>query len=348
MAYPETSRVTELIDQVQHILIIQADNPDADSLGSALALESILGNAGKKTTLYCSVDVPTYLRYMSGWDRVNKDIPNDFDLSIIVDASTMTLLDAFQTPNAQGVLASKPCIVLDHHEITDNPIPFATVTINDGQRASTGELLFIIGKERNWPFDTTAYEHIASTILGDTQGLTNELATPATYRVMAELIELGVNRPKLEEIRRDFGKMPEVIFRYKAKLIERTELYSDGKIAIVTIPQQEINDYSPLYNPAPLIQNDILQTVGVQLSVVLKHYDNGRVTAAIRANHGYTIAGELAQHFGGGGHKYASGFKITNGRPVNEIKSECIAKATELLENLNQEKAHETIQHTYS
>ncbi len=348
MTYPETSRVTELIYNAQHILIIQADNPDADSLGSALALEAIVGNMGKKTSLYCSVDTPTYLRYMDGWDRVGKDIPNDFDLSIIVDASTMTLLDAFQAPNIHGVIASKPCIVLDHHEITDNPIPFATTTINDGTRASTGELLFIIGKESNWPFDVTAYEHIASTILGDTQGLTNELATPETYRVMAELIELGVNRPKLEEIRREFGKMPEVIFRYKAQLIQRTELHNDGKIAIVTIPQQEINDYSPLYNPAPLIQNDILQTVGVQLAIVLKHYDSGRVTAAIRANHGYIVAGELARHFGGGGHKYASGFKITDGRPVNEIKSECIAKATELLENLNQEESHEAIQHSYS
>lgn len=334
MIYPDSLQVDQLISDANSILIIQADNPDADSLGSALALESILGNLNKETSLYCAVDMPMYLRYMTGWDRVSKEIPHNFDLGIIVDASTMTLFDKFQDPSTKGVMASKPCIILDHHEITDNPVPFSTVIINDGGRASAGELIYVIGKELKWPFELSTYEYIASTILGDTQGLTNELAKPETYRVMAELIENGVNRPKLEEIRREFGKMPEVIFKYKAKLIERTEFHANNRIAIVTVPQHEINDYSPLYNPAPLIQNDMLQTTGVQVAVVLKHYENGRITAAIRANSGYTIAGTLAEYFGGGGHKYASGFKLTDGKPLNEVKSECIAKATELLDNL--------------
>lgn len=334
MTYPDTDRVAQLVSEAKNILIIQADNPDADSMGSALALEGILQNLGKQTVLYCAVDMPGYLRYMQGWDRVTKDFPQMFDMSIIVDASTMTLLDVFQNPHIRGIASSKPCVVLDHHEITDNPIPFATTVINDGKRASTGELLYIIGKELSWPFDQAVYENIASTILGDTQGLTNELAKPETYRIMAELIEQGVNRPKLEEVRREFGKMPEPIFRYKGRLIERTELHADNRIAIITIPQREINDYSPLYNPAPLIQNDMLQTAGVQLALVLKHYDSGRITAAIRANNGYTVAGKLAEYFGGGGHQYASGFKLEDGRPLQEIKSECISKATELLDQL--------------
>jgi len=332
--YPETQTLQRLISAANHIVLIQADNPDADSLGSALALEGILANLKKQTSLYCAVDMPGYLRYMQGWDRVTKELPAAFDLSIIVDASTMTLLDTFQDARVKGIMASKPCIIFDHHEITDNPIPFATTIINDWKRASTGELLYVLGKELSWPFDQSVYENIASTILGDTQGLTNELAKPETYRIMAELIEQGVNRPKLEEIRREFGKMPEAIFRYKGRLIERTELHADNRIALVTVPQKEINEYSPLYNPAPLIQTDMLQTTGVQLAVVLKHYDSGRITAAIRANNGYTVAGKLAEYFGGGGHQYASGFKLENGRPLQEIKSECIAKATELLNQL--------------
>ncbi len=343
MTYPETEQVRKLVDTAQTILIIQADNPDADSLGSALALEAILGDMGKATQLYCSVDMPSYLRYMTGWDRVSKEIPRNFDISIIVDASTMTLFDILQNPQAKGVIASKPCIVLDHHEITDNPIPFATVVINDGSRASTGELLYMISTDLQWKLDIVACEFITSTILGDTQGLTNELATPETYRIVAELLDRGVSRPKLEDIRREFGKMPETIFRYKARLIERTELHADGRLAIVVVPQQEINEFSPLYNPAPLIQTDMLQTAGVQIAIVLKTYDSGRITAAIRANYGYTVAGAIAEHFGGGGHQYASGFKITNGKSIDTIKSDCISYTTTLLDNPKQENAHATL-----
>ena len=71
------------------------------------------------------------------------------------------------------------------------------------------------------------------------------------------------------------------------------------------------------------------------------------MTAKIRANLGSPIGGKLAEHFGGGGHAYSSGFKTNaKGRPFNEIKSECIAYATQLLDNLEQEPTNETLQHT--
>lgn len=333
MKYPDIEEVQSIVAAAQHIAIIQADNPDADSLGSALALESILHNLDKQVTLYCSVDIPTYLRYMTGWDRVTKDVPRNFDASIIVDASTMTLLEQLQDPEIQGIYNSKPCVVIDHHAITDNPVPFANIVINDSTKSSAGEVLYAVGVDLNWPFSNDTYTFIASAILGDTQGLTNELATAGTYRVMAKLIENGVNRTELEEIRREASKMPEKIFRYKAALINRTELYHEDKIAVVVVPQHEINEFSPLYNPAPLIQADILQTQNVCVAIVFKQYDSGKITASVRANYGYGVAGSIAERFGGGGHKYASGFKITNNRPINEIKSECIAYATELLQS---------------
>lgn len=329
--YPEATAVQEIVNKSHHIVIIQADNPDADSLGSALALESLLGNIGKQTSLYCAVDMPTYLQYMSGWDRVSKEIPRNFDASIIVDASTMTLLEQFEPAEISGIYASKPCVILDHHAITDHPVPFADITINDVNVSSAGELIYNLGKQLEWVFSTDTYSYIASSILGDTQGLTNELARPGTYRVMADIIENGVNRTELEEIRRDASKMPEKIFRYKAELINRTELHAGGKLAIVVVPQHEINEYSPLYNPGPLIQGDILQTQDVKVAIVLKQYDSGKITASIRANYGSAVAGKIAEHFGGGGHKYASGFKITNKKPLNEVKSECIELATKLL-----------------
>src|ERR1039458_1052867 len=85
--YPEADQIQKIVTDANNIVIVQADNPDADSLGSALALEQILGDLGKEPYLYCAVDMPTYLRYMSGWDRLNKDLPKQFDASIIVDAS---------------------------------------------------------------------------------------------------------------------------------------------------------------------------------------------------------------------------------------------------------------------
>jgi nanoRNase/pAp phosphatase (c-di-AMP/oligoRNAs hydrolase) len=72
----------------------------------------------------------------------------------------------------------------------------------------------------------------------------------------------------------------------------------------------------------------------VDVAIAFKIYKDGKITGKIRCNYGRAIAKDLAEHFGGGGHRYASGFKITDGRPFEEVKSECIAQATALLDRM--------------
>ena len=346
--YDQAEQIKQIVESARRIVIIQADNPDADSLGSALAMESILGELGKEPYLYCGVDIPGYLQYMAGWDRVQKDLPNQFDASIIVDASTMTLLEKLQESGHQGWVAGKPCIVLDHHAVVENPISFATVSLVDANRSSAGELIMRLSQQIGWSLPVIAQENVMTAILGDTQGLSNQLTSADTYRVMAELTDGGVDRPRLEELRRASTKMPVSIMHYKGELLKRAELSFDDQIATITIPQDEITRYSPLYNPGPLVQGDLLATQGVLVAIVFKTYDDGKITGAIRCNAGAAVAADLASSLGGGGHPYASGFKITNGKPFNEVKSECLRSAAELLTKLNLENNNETVQYAYS
>ncbi len=334
MTSEKVNEIKQLVENAQRVLVIQADNPDGDSLGSALALEEILGEMGKDVSLYCGVDIPDYLKHLKGWDRVSKDIPKQFDLSIIVDTSAIVLLEKLEQSQQRGWVASKPVIVLDHHADVVCDIPYATVILNDREAVATGQVIYNTANELGWPLNLQARTHIASAILSDSLGLSSQNTTPQTYRIMADLIESGVDRALLEEARRAFMKMPEAIYRYKAKLIKRTELFAEGKLAFVDVPHDEIMEFSPLYNPAPLIQNDMLQVEGVLAAIVMKHYKDGKVTASIRANHGGKIAADLASHFGGGGHAYAAGFKVTDGRSYEVVKAETIAKATELLVKL--------------
>lgn len=330
--YDRADEIQKLIEPAKHVLIIQADNPDGDSLASALALEEILGDYGKEVSLYCSVDVPGYLRHLDGWDRVNSTVPTNFDLSIIVDTSALLLLEKLEKSEARNWVASKPVIVLDHHDEVVCDIPYAGIVINDGQAVATGEVIYFLANQLDWPLNLRAKSHLASSILADSLGLSSVGTTADTYRIMADLVESGVDRAKLEEARRALSKMPEEIFHYKARLIERTELHADGRIAIVSIPHDELMTYSPLYNPAPLIQNDMLQVEGVLMAVVLKAYHDGKVTGSIRCNSEGAIAADLAKIFGGGGHAYASGFKTTTGKPIADTKSTLVAEAIKLLD----------------
>lgn len=325
-------QIQTAVNAAEHIVVIQADNPDADSLGSALALEHILAPLSKRITLYCGVHIPDYLHFIAGWDRVTTDMPRTFDASIVVDASTYTLLEKLEQSGGLAWVKSRPCIILDHHAVVEKPLDFTDIKLIEPTAASTGEMIFDLSRQLGWPVGTDAAECIMASVLGDTQGLTNELATAATYRLMADLLELGVNRTALEDRRREHAKMPQKIYAYKGELLKRSEFVLDGAVCMVVINQAEINEFSPLYNPAALVHFDMLQVIGVRLAIVFKIYDDGRITAALRAGYGSPVAGKLAEAMGGGGHDYAAGFKITDGRTYETVRHACLEKAAELLD----------------
>lgn len=343
-SYPETEEIRKLLESAQRILIIQADNPDGDSLGSALALEQILGEMGKEPLLYCGVDMPSYLTHLPGWDRVSRDIPSQFDVSIIVDTSVESLLENLGDSEQRHWVATKPCIILDHHPVSVT-IPYATVVCNH-PAVATGELIYELAKQLDWPLPLPAKNMLTTAILADSLGLTTDATTARSIHIIAELVEGGVHIAELENKRREMMRKSPELVHYKGQLLERVEYFADNRIATVTIPWSEIEQYSHAYNPSVLVLDDMRLTENTDVAIAFKLYKDGKITAKIRCNYGKTIANTLATHFGGGGHPYASGFKITDGRPFNEIKSECISYATELLDKLEREENHnETVQH---
>lgn len=334
--YTETEQIRQILDGAQRVVVLQADNPDGDSLGSALALEHILGDMGKEPILYCGVDMPPYLTYLPGWDRVSKDLPKQFDASIIVDTGADSLFENLERSGQKVWIKAKPVIVLDHHA-TEASIDFANVICNP-PAVATGEVIYELAHQLDWPLNKSAKEMIATAIMSDSLGLVTEATSARSIHIIAELVEGGVSLAALEHKRRELMRKSPAIVHYKGELLQRVEYYADNQIATVTIPWKEIEEFSPLYNPSMLVLEDMRMTTGTHIAIAFKLYKDNRVTAKIRANVGYPIAGKLAEHFGGGGHPYASGFKVQNGQPFNEIKSECISLATQLLSNLAPEK----------
>jgi phosphoesterase RecJ-like protein len=344
--YPELEKIQEILKDAHNILIIQADNPDGDSLGSAIALENILGDMGKEPYLYCGVRIPSYLTYLPGWDRVQQDMPKKFDASIIVDTSASSLLEVLTNANQMTWIATKPCIILDHHDV-ELTIPFATVNCNY-PAVSTGEIIYELAKQADWPLNHEAKQMIATSIMSDSLGLVTEATSARSIHIIAELVESGISLAELEHQRRMLmRKQPELV-KYKGELLQRIDYHASARIATVFIPWREIEEFSPLYNPSMLVMDEMRMTIGVQVAIAFKVYKDGKVTAKIRCNQDAPIANKLAEHFGGGGHAYASGFKIQDVRPFNELKSECISFASELLDTLKRDSKDETIQHTFA
>lgn len=325
------AKISDALDSSKSLVIIQADNPDGDSISSALALEDILSEQGKKVHLYCGVDIPSYLRYLPGWDRISKDIPSQFDLSIIVDAGNEILLEHLAGSKQKSSIITKPTLIIDHHH---TPIDIAWAKLRYAEEAvSTTALIYDLAKKLGWDMNLVSREFIAIGILSDSLGLTNEATSAHSLRIMAELVEGGVNLAKLENNRRSTMNRSQELVHYKGRLLQRVEYHYDGKIATLSIPWEEIEKYSPEYNPSMLAIDDMRLTTNVAIAICFKNYPDGKVTGKIRCNWGSPIGAKLAERFGGGGHPYAAGFKV-NDKPFDELKAEVIKSAAEALEEL--------------
>jgi phosphoesterase RecJ-like protein len=321
----------EVIAAAKHILVIQADNPDGDSLASALALEAILLEQHKTVTLVCGIDMPAHLKYLEGWDRVQKDVPQAFDASIIVDASAITLFSTLENSNQLSWIKAKPTVVLDHHQTSDG-LDFATVTIN-ASAVATGEVIFNLATDRGYTIPLDAKNFIAVSIMSDSLGLTSEGTTVSSIRTIADLVEGGVSLAELDNARRNLMRREPELLPYKGALLQRVELHDNGRIATIVIPWKEIEQYSMLYNPSMLVMDDMRMTIGVGVAIAFKVYHNGCVTAKIRCNSGSHIADKIADYFGGGGHAYAAGFKKNDVANFEQFQNEVIDKTAQLLKD---------------
>jgi phosphoesterase RecJ-like protein len=258
-----------------------------------------------------------------------------FDLTIIVDTSTDTLFESANKTRGFEWIKTKPVIVLDHHTESDTTLSFASISIIEPVVA-TSELIHNIAVELDWPLPLDACDMMAMSIMSDSMGLTTSSTTPDSFKVMADLVQRGVNLAKLDAARRQLMKKEAKLIPYKGQLLQRIKFDGDGRIASVIIPWREIEEYSSLYNPTMLVIDDMRMTIGVDIAIGYKVYNDGKITAKIRCNYGKAIANDLAVQFGGGGHPYAAGFKILDGTTIDIIKHRVNEAAVKLLNAINE------------
>lgn len=298
---------TNLINSAKKIIVIQAENPDGDSLGSSLALEEILGDLGKEVVLYCPVEIPKYMRYIKGWDRVVTDFDASADLAIIVDtAADILITKVLETPGVRHFLETHPVLVIDHHTTASN-LSFEHQMLTE-EAAATSEVIYKLATKNDWQINQSAAENMLVAILSDTLGITTQNVSPNTYFVAGKLTELGARVSDIENRRREFMKKSPEILSYKGELISRIEYLLEGKLALVHIPWDEIQKYSDQYNPSVLVLDEMRLVENVEIGVAIKTYRDGKLTGKIRSN--LPIAENVAGFFGGGGHQYAAGFRV--------------------------------------
>ncbi len=316
----------ELVADAQTILVLQPERPDTDSLCSALILEHLLGDLGKTVVMYCKDELPPYINYFPGIDRLVDEMPDKFDLSILVDAGSAQQV-ARTMEKYQNKLSAKPFFIIDHHGIR-SPLAFPTIDIIDPKASAAGELLVYVARKLNWKLNDNAAALVVSAIMSDTLGLSTPSTTADTVQTVADMMRQGVDLSELNLARLAAGALEQDVFALKGKLLGDVEFLLNGRLALLTVGPDTLKAYAKRYDPAALVIYDMQHVRGVEIAVVIRDY-HPKIKLSLRANGPF--AAPVAAVFGGGGHPAASGATIESG-DVIETRTKIIETTRQVLE----------------
>ena len=346
MANNPVARLGDLVTQSHRVVIMQANNPDGDSLASALALAEILSDLECQVELYCYSPIPHYLRFIPGWDRVYSQWSNKTDLVIMVDNSNQDLLSLDDDQTAGLINRRLPLVIIDHHA-SPAKINQPAVVINHPEAIATGQVIYRITQELGWSINNQAANYLATSILADSLGFTSQAMTNNSepLSVMANLVGLGADLAQLNQQRLAKFQLNSQLINYKGQLLQRIEWLADDQIAVLVVEHDEIKKYSLDYNPTIILDEmRFVKTarIGLGFKKYLRDGCLSRITVRIRC-YGQTapIAQQLAEHFGGGGHSYAAGIKWqTPPLDFDQIKDDVCRQARQLLKANDETKGH--------
>jgi len=306
----------ELIKSSNNILILTHESPDGDAIGSSMATYYMLKDMGKTVDVVIP-EIPETFLFMSNIDHVLSQSDKEYDAAIVLDCATKERIGETN----QEFSRCKQSIVIDHHM---SNIPYGTINHVEPNTPACCQVLYYLLK--NWKIKITKEigEALLSGMLTDTSGFRNNDTNKDTFLMAAELADIGIDIHKIYYLVLSKKSMAQYLLMKMT--LDRLELLEDGKIAFSYISEEDMaNVGAKMGDHEGLV--DLGRNIGgVEVSIFMReNADCYRVS--LRSN-GKVNVNTVAQKFGGGGHKMASGiktignFKETKENIINAIKEE--------------------------
>ena len=281
-----------LLKSHDEFIVLSHEHPDGDTLGCAFALCEILKNMGKKRTFSCCDEIPKDFYYLTE-DFCPDEVSNPF--VIAVDVADEKLLGSLQEK-----YAGKIDLCIDHH--LSNTYYAKNVLVED--RAAACEIIYELTVELGIEPDKYIRESLYTGISTDTGCFRYQNTTPTTFRIVADLMEKGVDSRKINKLMFETKTKSSLELELLAR--KTLEYHFDGRCALITVTQQMYAQSGSGEHECYTITALPRQIEGVLVGAVLKQQKDGTYSVSVRTE-GDIDASAICKQMGGGGHKGAAG-----------------------------------------
>ena len=313
------NKILKLITKSKRVALIAHISPDPDCMGSITALSSILRRMGKQASVF--VDTKTMSEYFSCFnlpENISAELkPEEFDTIIAVDTSSIKQLGKY----GQVFKNFSNTGIIDHHKIGDLT---AKASFIDSSRSSCSEIIYDISKELGITLETKEAEYIFAGIVGDTNCFQNDNVNSKTFDTASKICELGADTGKI--IFEVFKHTTNKDIAVKRLVYENMQTEEDIGYFVFTRKMQKEIGTDDLGN----LVNEILNNENNKIAFIIKQKEKNVYTVSLRCKYKYDVS-KIANKFGGGGHKQASGIMFI-GSPMKHLKQILTACKQEIAE----------------
>ena len=311
--------IASILKKEKKITLISHVLPDGDAIGSLLALGMALKSMGCKVFMVNPDGVPKIYHFLPGSDSVSKRIDSIPSTVVLLDCS-----DLDRIGELKDAVSSANCLInIDHH--VSNEL-FGHINYVDTEASATGEIIYSLLTLLNVEIEARIACSLYTAIVTDTGSFQFENTTSRTHLIAAELLTSGTD---LSEIRRNLWEnVPLMSIKLLTQTLKTLELDADGRIAWVKLPYNIFSKFGASTEHVEGIVNYPKSIEGVEIGLLFKEIEPGIIKVGLRSKTEVDV-NELAQVFGGGGHKRAAGCMLD--LPLEEAVSKVVEEAKKYL-----------------
>ena len=325
--------IQNLLATPKKIVIIPHRSPDGDAMGSTLALYHFLLKLNHNPVVISPNEFPNFLAWLPGSETVliyendkengTKKL-NEAELVFTLDFNAL-----HRTGEMEQVLnkLSAPMIMVDHHQ---KPDIYATVTYSDTSIGSTCEMIYnlISYLDKKDLLDKTIATCIYTGITTDTGSFRFSSTTSRTHRIVADLIDLGINNSSIHNSLFDDNSANRL--QLLGRALQNIKVFPEYKTSYITLSQKELDEFHYQKGDTEGIVNYGLSIKGIHFSAIfIEHRDENIIKISLRSQGNFDVNQFARQHFNGGGHINAAGGKSYESMKATTNKfEELISKIT--------------------
>jgi phosphoesterase RecJ-like protein len=303
--YSTVDKIIDVLKKSRTFCLSGHENPDADVVGSELAMYSLINRLGadKKVDILNAGHPPKFLKYLKHHERVKsvKQVTGHYDALIVFECSGADRMGSIIDFKSQvGTV-----INIDHHLHNPN---FGDINWVEPTTSSTSEMIFKIFERANVILNKDEAVSLYTGLVADTGCFRYGNTNLQTHTIGGKLVELGVPVAHVSESL--YMNRSWAAFQIWSKALANIKFYFDRRVAVLAIPEKLYAEVGATPEDTDEIVNSGLQLGSAVVSILLKEKSDPTVVKVSLRSKGDWDINQVARKFGGGGHKNASGCSV--------------------------------------